>query len=279
MCRDTQFGGHGWVLGYGAALAQSDRRSPRTVGMIRAVGEQRTRRIVLATWGAAVAALPLLWVYHAARGSQEFVNDDGEIRDTLASACVVLLLWAPAVGAVVQPLWRSLLVAGTGGALALAALGGALRWGHRRIDRTHSVLEPAFWERMTWLALRGLVLMMLGVTLGYAIRGIAERLGRRPRTGLVALAVLVGWAVTEALGSRLPQGRFQLSTYIAGWLHGQRLVYRPTADCPAGSCSVYHATWQRSLPVLTAVVAVALLVGRLCRTARPSTNGLSADDD
>jgi hypothetical protein len=242
--------------------------------------EPRIRRIVLVTWCTAVGVLPLLWAYRASRGSQEFVNDDGEIRDTLEYACVVLLFWALAVGAVVRPLWRSLLVASGGGALALAALGGALRWGYGRTHRTSSVLEPDFWERMIGIAFRGLVLMVLGVALGYAIRGIAERAGRRPRVGVVSLAAFAVWAVTEALGARLPQGRFQLSTYVAGWLHGELLVYRPTAGCPAGPCSVYHASWQRSLPVLAAVATVALLAGLVCRTVRPSTRtGPSTVDD
>jgi len=247
--------------------------------MIRDVEDRRARRIVLITWCLALAVLPLLWVHRASSGSQEYVDDDGEIRDTLMDACLVMLGWALIVGATVRPLRRSVLVAGAGGASALAALTGALRWGYGRIDRTPVVLEPGFWERMTGLALRGLILIVLGVALGYLIRGIAERFGRRPRLLVVSFVALGVGAVTELLGAQLPRGRFQLSTYIAGWLHGERLIYRPTADCPAGPCSAYLATWQSSLPVLAAVAATALLAGRWCRPARaaPPPGARSAD--
>lgn len=231
--------------------------------------EARQRRLVLVTWGAAVAVLPLLWIHHAAQGSQEFVNDDGEIRDTLLYACFVLLFWALAVGTIVRSLWRSLLVAVGGAAVALAALGGTLWWGYGRLHRTHSPIEPGFGLRMTGLALRGVALVVLGVAIGYAIRGLADRFRGRSRVGVVSVAVLALCAGTEMLGARLPRGRFQLSTYIAGWLRGELLIYRPTPECPAGPCSVYHADWRKSLPVLAGTAAVALLIGWLCRALRP----------
>lgn len=122
------------------------------------IGTVTERRTLLISWYAVLAVLPLLWAYRAAEGSQEFVDDDGEIRDTLLSAPVLLLFWALAVDALVRPLWRSALVAVCGGALALGALGGSLRWGYGRIRRVPGVLEPDFWGQASALALRGVTL-------------------------------------------------------------------------------------------------------------------------
>ncbi|MEV1329919.1 hypothetical protein AB0J20_10130 [Micromonospora costi] len=238
----------------------------------------RTRRVVLVSLAALVLVLPALWASFASAGSQEFSNDEGEIEHTLQGAAVLLLLWSLIVGAVVRSLWLSLVVSAGGGAAVLGALCAALAFGYRTL-RPSTHLASGFWAGAGGIGLRGLGLAVLGVSVGFAIGGIARRLSTpvtRPPVVGVSLAVLMVWLLSECIGWVIPSGRFQLSTHLIGWVAGDWIIYRPPSSCvgqEAATCGMYHATWQRSLPVLAAVASAALIIAWVVRAARRSGRG------
>ncbi|WP_433495799.1 hypothetical protein ACQP26_12520 [Micromonospora sp. CA-248089] len=233
----------------------------------------RSRRIVLVSLAVVTALLPVLWRLVASAGSQEFSDDGGEIRQTLQSAAVLLLLWSVIVGAVVRSLWRSLLITVGVSAVMLVLLGVTLAVGYRTLSPSDEI-DHAFWVGAVGVGLRGLGLAAFGTSVGFAIGGIADRLAlpldRPPIVG-VGIVVLLLWLGSEAIGWMIPTGRFQLSTHLIGWLDGDWIIYRLPADCrgqPNATCGMYHATWQRSLPVLVTVAVAAVLVGGAARAVK-----------
>ncbi len=230
----------------------------------------RPRRVVLICLVAIVVLLPLVWSYFASAGSQEFIDDDGEIENTVQGAAVLLLLWSLVVGTALRSLLLSLMVSVGGSAVVLAALCTALAIGYRMV-RPSTGVDAQFWAGTTGIALRGLGLAVLGTAVGFAIGGIARRLSpplARPPVAGTSLAMLAVWLLGEAIGQTIPTGRFQLSTHLVGWVSGDWIIYRPPNSClnqVAATCGMYHATWQRSLPVLATVALVALAVGWAAR--------------
>ena len=206
----------------------------------------------------------------ASAGSQEFSDDGGEIRETWQGAAVLLLLWSMIVGAVVRSLWRSVRFTIGASTVMLVLLGVTLAVGYRTLSPSDEI-DQAFWVGAVGVGLRGLGLAAFGTSVGFAIGAIAGRLAlpldRPPLVG-VSIVVLLLWLGSEAIGRMIPSGRFQLSTHLIGWLDGDWIIYRQPADClgqPAATCGMYHATWQRSLPVLLAVAVAAVLVGGAAR--------------
>ncbi|MEV6342916.1 hypothetical protein [Actinoplanes sp. NPDC051851] len=233
----------------------------------------------LTALGVALLLLPLLWVSFAAAGSQEYVDDDGEIEQTLQAAGVVLLLWALFAGTGSRPLFRSLLVSLSGAVPVLAALCVTLYLGYHAVRPDGVVADPAFRSGALGIAFRALFLALLGTALGYAIGGVARRFSP-PRYGLAALGLLLLWAVAEFIGRMIPTGRFQLSTHLVAWVAGDWIIYRPPASClgqNAATCGMYHATWQRSLPVLATLALAALAVGWSARRFSPAPAAAPTD--
>ncbi len=229
----------------------------------------RSRRVVIVSLGAVIAALPLAWAGFASAGSQEFSDDAGEIEHTMQAAAVLLAIWSVVVGAALRSLTRSLLLAVGVGALLTLSLGACLWYGYRTVRPGH--LDPGFWPGAAGLVLRGLGLAVLGVAVGHAAGALARRFGLP--AGVTAGGVLALGLLAEVVGAQIPTGRFQLSTHLVGWVAGDWLIYRPPADCSgqhAATCGMYHATWQQSLPVLATITVLALATGRLATHARRS---------
>ena len=234
----------------------------------------RPGRVALISLAAVAISLPLVWSFFASAGSQEFSNDDGEIENTVQGAAVLLLLWSLIMGIALRSLVLSLIVSAGGGAVLLTALCTTLALGYR-IVRPSADLDAQFWAGTAGIALRGMGLTVLGTAVGFAIGRIARRLSpplARPPVPGTLLTVLTVWLFGEAVGQAIPTGRFQLSTHLIGWVSGDWIIYRPPQSClgqAAATCGMYHATWQRSLPVLATVALAALLVGWVARKPNP----------
>jgi hypothetical protein len=223
-----------------------------------------TRRAFLVPTAVLLVALLVAWISVASAGSQEFVDDNEEFAKTLQAAGVLLLLWSLTLGAAFRSLTRAILLCVGGGAAILLTLSAILGYGYRTAhpDRTLEV-DPA-------IGFRALGLTVLGVALGFAIGAVARR--RQWHPGVVAAGVLAVGLVAEAVGAAIPTGRFQLSTHLVAWVAGDWIIYRPPSSClgqDAATCGRYHATWQRSLPVLATLTVFALLTGWLA-SRRPA---------
>ncbi|WP_229074846.1 hypothetical protein [Actinoplanes sp. DH11] len=223
---------------------------------------QTTRRILISTL-VLVVALGFGWVSAASAGSQEYVDDLGEIEQTMQTAGILLLLWSLTVGVLVRSLTRAMLLSAGGGAILVLTLSAFLWYGYHSVHpATDASIDPA-------LATRAVALAVLGAALGFATAAVARRFAL-PTAGVGAGALLL-WLLAEAIGWAVPTGRFQLSTHLVAWVAGDWIIYRPPASCvgqDAATCGMYHATWQKSLPVLAVLLAAALLIGGLASRRR-----------
>ncbi|SCE67370.1 ABC transporter permease subunit [Micromonospora mirobrigensis] len=178
--------------------------------------------------------------------------------DLNSGGVVNLLLWRPRRLAVLGAKLGTLL----GGVLLLSVLASAAylatfwligQWAGRP-----GRLDDAFWRSLGGLFGRGLLLVLLGTAVGFAI----ATLGRHTAAALGAAAgYVVVWeggarVVMEILDVRSPE-RWVLSSYVGAWLNG-RIQFSTDVVCYGRSdCSgVWSLTAAESLPVLLTVAAV-----------------------
>ncbi len=177
-----------------------------------------------------------------------------------------LLLWRPQRMMVLGTKLGTLL----GTVLGLSVVAGALYLGGFRVIAEVSglpgELDGPFWRDLALVSGRGLILVLLATTIGFAL----ATLGRHTSA---ALGVIAAYTVTWELGARIVMEivktsrseEFMLSTYLAAWISGEIQIWS-RAGCDLGSCQEYLLTWVHGLAVLLAVAGA--LVGAAFVTFR-----------
>ncbi|MGC4805207.1 ABC transporter permease subunit [Micromonospora sp. DT233] len=203
-------------------------------------------------------ARPLLYLLMAFLVLFGFLVGASYIGADLATGGVVnLLIWRPRRLAVLGAKLGTLLGALTAvSVLASAAYGGAF-WLIGQTAGMPGETGGDFWPSLGLIWARGVVLVLLVATAGFAI----ATLGRRTAA---ALGAVMAYAVVWELGLRvvvevvgIPRGEdWMLSTYFDAWLTGQaRLADSTVCQHVSGYCdSSYVIGWESGLAVLLAVI-------------------------
>ncbi|MFD0784458.1 ABC transporter permease subunit [Micromonospora azadirachtae] len=209
-------------------------------------------------------AEPLLYFLIAFLGLFGFLVGASYIGADLNSGGVVnLLLWRPRRMTVLATKLGTLLGAVLGLSLLASLAYLATFWVIGHSAGLPGQLDGPFWRDLGAVHARGLVVVLLSATLGFAL----ATLGRHTSAALgTAAAYLVVWELGARLVMQIVDtahpDRFMLSSHVGAWLSG-RIEYWDASACasPTGFCErVYALTWPPALAVLlglTALLAVA----------------------